>query len=60
MKPKTKSVWIVMYTEENTGPESIKGVFEDEITAKKFIADYVLENDISTEWLYLVGKEVTA
>lgn len=60
MKPKNKSVWIVMYTEENTGPESIEGVFEDETTAKMFIADYVLSKDIDTTYIELTEKEVTA
>ncbi|MNT95619.1 hypothetical protein D3C72_2375320 [compost metagenome] len=48
-----------MNTEDNTGPDSILGVFETKKEAKGFVADYVLANDISTEWLFLAGKKIT-
>ena len=38
-------VFIVMDTTENTGPESIIGVFESLRTAKEALADYVLNTE---------------
>lgn len=51
------SVWIVMYTEEETGIASIKGIFPTEQKAKLFIADYALNNDIDSSYLEL-GERV--
>lgn len=51
-------VWIVMYTEDHTGTESIKGVFSSEKKAKKFIAEYVLSSSIVSEYLDLVSRSV--
>lgn len=53
-------VWIVMYTESNTGEESIIGVYSSETKAKLSIADYVLDEDIITDYLELVEKEVVS
>ncbi|WP_425540014.1 DUF7336 domain-containing protein [Microaceticoccus formicicus] len=54
-------VFIVMDTTENTGRESIIGVFESLANAKSALADYVLntENDrIEPCYVDIVGIEV--
>ena len=51
-------VWIILYTEENADEESIVGIFDDEHMAKEKIAEYCLENDLDTSYLYLVEREV--
>lgn len=53
-----EAVWIVMDTSEETGSESIKGVFATEEQAKYYIADYALDNDIDTTYLELVKKKI--
>ena len=54
-------IFIVMDTTENTGRESIIGVFESLAKAKTALADYVLntENDtIEPAYVDIVGFEV--
>lgn len=51
-------VYIVMDNEETTGSESILGVFEREVDAKLFVADYVLDKEINTCYLSLTRKEI--
>lgn len=41
-------VFVVMDVTENTGPESIIGVFESLRMAKKALADYVLSTEADT------------
>lgn len=53
-----KEVWIVMYSEYEVGSGSILDVFTEESKAKDYIADYVLNNDINTAYLYLERKEI--
>lgn len=48
-------VWIVIYHNDS---EPIKGVFSTKEQAKLFIADFVLENDINTEYLQLTEHQV--
>lgn len=44
-------VWIVLDSSVETGAESIKGIFQTEERAKIFLADYVIDNDIETDFL---------
>ena len=52
-------IWIVLDTENEVGACAIKGIFANERMAKMFIADYVLENSINTDYLELAECEVT-
>lgn len=51
-------VWIVMYTEDSSGAESIKGVFDSEEKAKVFISNYVLSTILDTEYLDLIEIDI--
>lgn len=49
-------VWIVIDSETNRGGKSILGVFSSKDDAKMFIADYVLDHIVNTEYLELVEQ----
>lgn len=51
-------VWIVMDTDTEVGPSSIKGVYETEEKAKIALAEYVLENETNTAYIDLFEVEV--
>lgn len=51
-------VWVVMYTEDTIGPESIVGLFENKGQAVNFIGEYVLANEINTSYLEMFKKKV--
>ncbi|MDO6448118.1 hypothetical protein [Oceanobacillus profundus] len=51
-------VWAVIDFELEAGSESIKGLFDSEEKAKLFIADYVLKNEVNSEYLELVKKKI--
>lgn len=51
-------IYIVIDSTKVTGEESIKGVFYNKQDAKLFLADYVLENEVDTDCIDLVEREV--
>ncbi|GIN21429.1 hypothetical protein [Siminovitchia fordii] len=53
-------VWILMDTGNEVGSPSVKGVFENEMSAKMFLANYALENDVDTYNIELFEMEVNS
>lgn len=51
-------VYIVMDSQSESGGESIKGVFANELDAKIALANYVLENEVDTSFLAIVIRKV--
>ncbi|MCM3396816.1 hypothetical protein M3638_03045 [Oceanobacillus profundus] len=54
----SNEVWIVIDYEDSGGAEGIQGVFDSEEKAKLFLADYVLKNACTSDYLQLVKKKV--
>lgn len=53
-----ESVWVVMDTSTETGKDSIKAVLATVIQAKLFIAEYVLEYNVNSEYLELFERVI--
>lgn len=51
-------VWIITYSYTSSGENSVLGTFRNKEDAKCFIADYVLENEVDSQYLELFAVEV--
>lgn len=51
-------VWIIMDTDTEVGPGSIKGIYQTEEKAKVALADYVLKEETNTTYIDLFEMEV--
>ncbi|WP_371069116.1 hypothetical protein [Sediminibacillus sp. JSM 1682029] len=51
-------VYLVIYCEDEVGAGAIKGLFDSEIRAKVYLADFAIKNTIDTSYLELVKRKV--